>query len=140
MQYPARSLKTLSDLKALGTNIALDDFGIGYSSLGYLSKLPVDILKIDQSFIRNIKDHSENVAIVLAIMGMASSMKLKVTAEGMETQSELAFLRFNRCDEVQGFYFSKPLTVEDATKLLRENPKYDTTSSNIKAPSTPNID
>lgn len=123
LERPAESLNTLSSLKKLGVHIALDDFGIGYSSLGYLSRLPIDKLKIDRSFVQNISDHSENAAIILAIIGMASSMKLKVTAEGMETQSELAFLRIHHCDEVQGYYFSKPLTAEDATNLLRQNPQ-----------------
>jgi diguanylate cyclase len=122
LEFPVKSFKILSDLKNLGVSIALDDFGTGYSSLGYLSRLPVSKLKIDRSFVHNITERSENAAIVLAIINLASSMKLKVTAEGMETQNELAFLRFNRCDEVQGYFFSKPLTAEDATKLLQENP------------------
>jgi diguanylate cyclase (GGDEF)-like protein/PAS domain S-box-containing protein len=123
LEFPVKSFRTLSDLKELGVNIALDDFGTGYSSLGYLSRLPVNKLKIDRSFVHDITERSENAAIVMAIINLASSMKLKVTAEGMETQSELAFLRFNRCDEVQGYFFSKPLIAEDATKLLEENPK-----------------
>ncbi len=125
LQNPDKALQILLHLKDIGVNIALDDFGTGYSSLGYLSRLPVNKIKIDQSFIRGIAQHSENSAIVLAIINLASSMKLKVTAEGIETESELAFLRFNRCNEVQGYYFSKPLPVEEITALLKNNTKYD---------------
>ena len=125
LQQPEQALEILRQLKEIGVNIALDDFGTGYSSLGYLSRLPVSKIKIDRSFVHDIAQHSENAAIVLAIIKMASSMKLKVTAEGMETESELAFLRFNRCDEVQGYYFSKPLPVDEVTALLKEKTQYD---------------
>lgn len=123
LEYPQRSFDALKGIKELGIHIALDDFGTGYSSLGYLSRLPVSKLKIDRSFVHNIEEGSDNAAIVMAIINLASSMKLKVTAEGMETEHELKFLRFNQCDEVQGYFFSKPLTVDEATQLLRENPK-----------------
>ena len=125
LKQPEQALQILRKLKEIGVNIALDDFGIGYSCLGYLSRLPVNKIKIDRSFVHDIAQHSENAAIVLAIIKMASSMKLKVTAEGMETESELAFLRFNRCDEVQGFYFSMPLPAEEFTVLLKEKTQYD---------------
>lgn len=124
LKKPEETLVILEALKKIGVSIALDDFGIGYSSLGYLSRLPVHKLKIDKSFVHNISRRKENAAIVLAIINMASSMKLKVTAEGAETESELTFLRFNRCDEVQGFYFSRPLKVEEMSELLRRNHKF----------------
>jgi EAL domain-containing protein (putative c-di-GMP-specific phosphodiesterase class I) len=99
--------------------VAVDDFGTGYSSLNYLRKFPVDAIKIDQSFIRQITTAGDDTTIVKAIIGMARGLKLRVIAEGVETLGELAFLRAYRCDEAQGFYFSRPVLPERFAALLR---------------------
>ncbi|MCL1475922.1 putative bifunctional diguanylate cyclase/phosphodiesterase [Argonema antarcticum] len=105
--------------KAIGVQIAIDDFGTGYSSLSYLQHLPFDVLKIDQCFIRHINENAKNQAIVTAIIQMAHQMNLKVIAEGVETEAELAFLRQHQCNEIQGYLFSRPLSVEAFEKLLK---------------------
>ncbi len=112
------TLKTLEQLHKLGVGISLDDFGSGYSALGYLSQYPFQSLKADRSFISDIPDDSNNMAITSAIIAMAHSLKLKVVAEGVETIKQLEFLRSNHCDEVQGFLFSRPVSAREMTKLL----------------------
>jgi EAL domain-containing protein (putative c-di-GMP-specific phosphodiesterase class I) len=99
--------------------ISVDDFGTGYSSLSYLQKLPVDALKIDQSFIRQITATPEDTSIVSAIINIARSLKLKVVAEGVESALDVAFLGAQNCDEGQGFYFSRPVTAEQFAGLSR---------------------
>ena len=116
-------IKSLKALKQMGINIALDDFGTGYSSLSYLKRLPVDKLKIDKSFLQDITNDDEDAAMLMAVITMASNLKLKVLAEGMENEKQFGFLRLHRCNEIQGYYFSRPLTLEACTKLLQENPK-----------------
>ena len=114
-------IETLNNLKAMGIHLVIDDFGTGYSSLGYLKRLPIDKLKIDRSFIKDVDSSTDDAAIVLAVIAMANSLKINVVAEGMETKSQLGFLRFHRCDEIQGYYFSRPLTAEACTELLKKN-------------------
>ena len=109
----------LKTVREKGVRVAVDDFGTGYSSLSYLRKFPVDALKIDQSFIRQISTSGEDTAIVIAIMGMAKGLNLRVVAEGVETAEELAFLAAHRCDEAQGYYFSDPLPAERLAELLK---------------------
>ncbi|HEY9872303.1 MAG TPA: EAL domain-containing protein, partial [Candidatus Obscuribacterales bacterium] len=111
------ALRQLNSLKALGVQIAIDDFGTGYSSLRYLQQFPFDILKIDQCFIRQL-NNAKTIAITIAIIQMAHSLHLKVIAEGVETEAELAFLREHNCDEIQGYLFSRPLPVAEFEKLL----------------------
>ncbi|MEN3297129.1 MAG: hypothetical protein V7642_6382 [Burkholderiales bacterium] len=111
-------IATLRNLKALGLALSIDDFGTGYSSLSYLKKLPLDKLKLDQSFVRELPFDADNAAIVNAILLMAKALKLKVVAEGVETQAQLEFLRAHQCDEIQGYYFSKPLPVQEFTRML----------------------
>ena len=98
--------------------MAADDFGTGYSSLSYLRKFPIDSLKIDQSFIRQITTAPDETTIVTAVISMGRSLKLRVVAEGVETLEELAFLQARHCDEAQGYYFSRPVLPEQFAKLL----------------------
>ncbi len=114
------SIDQLHELKNLGVTISIDDFGTGYSSLSYLKKFPIDKLKIDQSFVRDIMTDPNDAAIVASIIAMTRHMKLKVIAEGVETEEQLQFLYHNRCDEIQGYYFSPPLSVEAAELLMKE--------------------
>ncbi|CAM3914776.1 EAL domain-containing protein [Cohnella lubricantis] len=114
-----RSIEALEKLKKLGIHIAMDDFGTGFSSLSYLTSFPVDKLKIDQSFIRGAADHPNNKTIIATIISMARHLKLKVIAEGVETQEQLLFLKEQACDEVQGYLFSRPLPAEEMERYLR---------------------
>ncbi|MCC0178222.1 EAL domain-containing protein [Waterburya agarophytonicola K14] len=115
------NIQRLNSIKNLGVQISLDDFGTGYSSLGYLHQFPFDILKIDRCFISNINSNTKNATITQFMIEMAHKLNLKVVAEGVETQGELDFLIEHKCDEVQGYLFSYPLTVRDFEKLLNSN-------------------
>jgi diguanylate cyclase (GGDEF)-like protein len=119
MRHAEAAASILQSLRQSGIQVAIDDFGTGYSSLGYLRKLPLDALKIDQSFVRQIDTAGEDTAIVTAVIGMARNLKLRVIAEGVETLEELEFLRAHHCDEAQGYYFSRPVPPEEFARLLR---------------------
>jgi diguanylate cyclase (GGDEF)-like protein/PAS domain S-box-containing protein len=108
----------LQELRARGIQVAVDDFGTGYSSLSYLRKFPIDALKIDQSFVRQITTSPDDATIVSAIIGMGRNMNLRVIAEGVETQEDLAFLQDHLCDEAQGYYFGKPVAAQQFAHLL----------------------
>jgi diguanylate cyclase (GGDEF)-like protein/PAS domain S-box-containing protein len=112
-------LVTLQDLKDVGLLLAIDDFGTGYSSLSYLKQFPVGKLKIDRSFIRDIASDVDDAAISTAIISMAKSLHLKVIAEGVETEAQMSFLREQHCDEIQGYYFSKPISASEAALMQR---------------------
>lgn len=118
MNNPDMTVHVLSSLKDKGIAIALDDFGTGYSSLGYLKRLPIDLLKIDRSFIRDITEEDRNAALVGTIIHLAKSLNLKVVAEGVETEEQLQLLLNYGCDEIQGYYMSKPLPKKDFEALM----------------------
>jgi EAL domain-containing protein (putative c-di-GMP-specific phosphodiesterase class I) len=113
------TIKTLEQLKELGVQIAIDDFGTGYSSLASLKRLPLDVLKIDRSFINGIGHDPEDTAIVRAIISMAKSLHLSVTGEGIETAEQAALLRRWACELGQGYFFSRPLDTSALTEFLR---------------------
>jgi diguanylate cyclase (GGDEF)-like protein/PAS domain S-box-containing protein len=113
-------LHTLNQLRELGVKLAIDDFGTGYSSLSYLKRLPVDYLKIDRTFVRDLTEDGEDAAITRAIIAMAHSLELKVVAEGVEEQQQLDFLKSQGCDEIQGFLISRPIEAIQFASLLRE--------------------
>ena len=118
MQDPDRVIRVLSELREMGITIALDDFGTGYSSLNYLTRFPIDYLKVDQSFVQGVSEDSSNRAIIIAIIAMAKSLALTVIAEGVERDEQLAFLRDHGCEEGQGYLFSKPLPAADLELAL----------------------
>ncbi|MCK8656198.1 MULTISPECIES: putative bifunctional diguanylate cyclase/phosphodiesterase [Pseudomonas] len=113
----------LDQLKRLGLTLAMDDFGTGYSSLSYLKKFPIDIIKIDRSFIHEIPDNQDDMEITSAVIAMAHNLKLKVVAEGIETAEQLAFLRRHRCDVGQGYLFDKPIPGLDLIDRLKRYPR-----------------
>ncbi|MBS4097989.1 MAG: EAL domain-containing protein [Sulfuricella sp.] len=118
MQDAQTVIGRMHQLKQLGVKLAIDDFGTGYSSLSYIKQFPIDTLKIDRSFIRDIIKDPDDAAIVSAIISMAHNLKIRVLAEGVETQEQQDFLRAQRCDEIQGYHFSKPLPAEQLIAIL----------------------
>jgi diguanylate cyclase (GGDEF)-like protein len=121
MEHEEQAAQTLKKLKSLGVQIAIDDFGKGYSSLSYLKELPVDSLKIDRSFVGGLGKNAADAAIVRLIIDLAHTLNLQVTAEGVETTEQLTWLQEMRCDLGQGYYFSKPLSSESAEALMSAN-------------------
>ena len=118
MQSPEASVRTLYDLKKLGIRISLDDFGTGHSSLSYLKRFPIDTLKIDQSFVRDINSDPDTAAIVTAIIAMAHSLRLKVIAEGVEFSEQASFLKHYGCDQMQGYLIKAPVGAEEFFELI----------------------
>jgi diguanylate cyclase (GGDEF)-like protein/PAS domain S-box-containing protein len=114
-------LSVVQELTAMGVTLAIDDFGTGYSSFAYLRQFRVSKLKIDRSFIRDVAVNPDDAAITAAVISMAKSLRLKVIAEGVENEAQMSFLRAHHCDEIQGYYFSKPLAVDKVADKLRGN-------------------
>ena len=114
------AVEVLHGMKSLGVNLSIDDFGTGYSSLSYLSRFPIDVLKIDRSFVSDIARGASDAAIVASIIALAHNLKLSVIAEGVETAEQLDYLRRHGCDQMQGYYFSRPLAAGDFEQLLRQ--------------------
>ena len=119
MQNAERAGKLLAAIKQMGVRLAIDDFGVCYSSLTHLKRFPIDTLKVDRSFIRDIPQDPEDKAITEAIIAMGKSLNLTVVAEGVETLEQQTFLHDHHCDEMQGFYFSRPIDSEQVAELLR---------------------
>ena len=126
MSNAEETIAVLRNLKALGIQISIDDFGTGYSSLAYLKRFPIDKLKIDIAFVREVTSNPDDAAIVLAIISMAHSMKLDVIAEGVENDAQLAYLRRHGCDEMQGYYFSRPVPQEEFEQMLMKGQQLQT--------------
>jgi len=128
MRNVEQSIETLSQLRSVGMQVAVDDFGVGYSSLGQLKRLPASSMKIDRSFIMNVPDDPSSGSITEAIIAMAKRLKLRCIAEGVETRAQLEFLRANQCEAFQGFLFSRPVTALEATAMLKAQASSDTTA------------
>jgi EAL domain-containing protein (putative c-di-GMP-specific phosphodiesterase class I) len=111
-------IDVIARVRSLGVQLAIDDFGTGYSSLGYLRQFPVDALKIDRSFVKDLHTSDDDAAICAAIIAMARELKLKVIAEGVENVEQLEFLRSHKCDQVQGYLVGAPMPVAELQKLL----------------------
>ena len=128
MTNPEHATETLHKLKTMGISLSIDDFGTGYSSLAYLKRFPIDCIKIDRSFIKDIPTEADDMAITRGVIALGHSLRLKVVAEGVETVEQRDFLRSNDCDEMQGYLFSKPLPAEEVTALLKgHSPKQNLT-------------
>jgi EAL domain-containing protein (putative c-di-GMP-specific phosphodiesterase class I) len=121
MHNAARAVQVLTAIKALGVKLAIDDFGTGYSSLAHLKRFPIDTLKVDRSFIREVPNDEEDKAIAEAIIAMGKTLSLTVVAEGVETPQQQQFLSERLCDEMQGYYFSTPVAAQDFAELLRDH-------------------
>ena len=119
MQDIDQAVKTMEELQRLGVQLAIDDFGTGYSSLNALKTFPVARLKIDKSFINNLATSESDRAVTAAVISLGQKLHLRVIAEGVETAEQLAFLRDNNCDEIQGYYFSRPVISEAIADLVR---------------------
>jgi EAL domain-containing protein (putative c-di-GMP-specific phosphodiesterase class I) len=132
MQDIEHTVELLDSLQRDGIQVAIDDFGTGYSSLSYLHWFKINKLKIDQSFVRELAASPDDRAIVEAIIGLAKNFDLRVIAEGVETHDQLAFMRGHSCDDVQGYYFSRPVTAKAFSQLLRTgilNPRPDSAAA-----------
>jgi EAL domain-containing protein (putative c-di-GMP-specific phosphodiesterase class I) len=118
MQSPERTTRLLAALREHGVKLAMDDFGTGYSSLAYLKRFPLDSIKIDRSFIHGVPGDADGESITQAVIAMAHSLRLRAIAEGVETAQQLEFLREHGCDEIQGYFFSKPLPYAQLADML----------------------
>jgi len=121
MSDAEEAVEMLRELKGLGVHLSVDDFGTGYSSLAYLRRFPLDTLKIDRTFIHHAVSKPDDATLTLTIINLAHSMRLKVVAEGVETEGQLGFLRLHGCDEIQGYYFARPSDAAECTKALVED-------------------
>ncbi len=122
MRNVSRAVKVLDAIQRRGIRLAIDDFGTGYSSMSLMKQFPIDTIKIDRSFVRDLPDDSEDKAIAQAIISMGKALGMTVVAEGVETAEQQTFLRDHACDEMQGFLFSKPLPPQQMAELLRSAP------------------
>jgi PAS domain S-box-containing protein/diguanylate cyclase (GGDEF)-like protein len=128
MEDPKKTFEILRQLKDMGVQLSIDDFGTGYSNLNYLKRFPVDKLKLDQSFVKDIISDPDDLSIARAVVAMAHGLRLTVIAEGVETAGQLALLAENGCDEIQGYFFSRPVDAEACGRMLREQKSLDLAS------------
>lgn len=133
MQDVSAAIRSTEKLKALGLSLSLDDFGTGYSSLAYLSRFPIDTVKIDQSFVRDITHDPASAAIVQATIAMSHKLGKTVLAEGVETQEQMRYLHRSECDEMQGYLFSKPIPAHEVAVLLQSNTRLDVSGTHSPA-------
>ena len=119
MQDAERALTVMHSLKRLGISLSLDDFGTGYSSLSYLRRFPIDEVKIDRSFVRDLHHNADDAAIAAAVVALARTLGLRVVAEGVELEAQVLVLEKLNCDQVQGYFFGRPLSVADFEDRLR---------------------
>ena len=132
MHHPERVIEILKRLKEMGVKLSVDDFGTGYSSLNYLKRFPIDLLKIDATFVRDVETDADDRAIIQSIIALAKSMRLKVVAEGVESRQQLELLRSMGCDFIQGYYVGRPVGTEEFEEsVLRKSKKLDTHVSDI---------
>jgi EAL domain-containing protein (putative c-di-GMP-specific phosphodiesterase class I) len=124
MEDTTSALESLLGLKALGVRLAVDDFGVGYSSLNYLKRFPIDVLKVDRSFVSGLGADHDDTAIVTGVLAMARGLRLGVVAEGVETPDQLRALRVLGCPFAQGFHFARPLPADDFEALLRQGRRW----------------
>ncbi|MEC4717754.1 EAL domain-containing protein [Noviherbaspirillum sp. CPCC 100848] len=115
------TIRTLHELKNIDVHLSIDDFGTGFSSLSYLKQFPIDVLKVDQSFVRDITTDADNAMIVMSVISLAHNLRLQVIAEGVETVEQFNYLKENKCDQVQGYYFSKPLPADKFERFLQQD-------------------
>jgi len=137
MENPDMTAKLLTDIRNLGVKVAVDDFGTGYSSLSYLKRLPIDTLKVDRSFVSGITTDPDDLALVKAIITLAHELRLRVVAEGIETQEQLSSLQRLACDEGQGYLFSRPQPAEIVEQILLENSAMNSRGNVISEPKPP---
>ena len=123
MINPDEAINILNQINELGIDLAIDDFGTGYSSLSYLKRLPISKLKIDQSFVRDLPDDEEDVAISRAVIALAKSLNLRIIAEGVETKEQKEFLVENGCRDIQGYFYAKPMPADEMEILLSKGVK-----------------
>jgi len=123
MENTDAAVKVLEQIRKLGVKVAIDDFGTGYSSLSYLKNLPIDTVKLDRSFVIGATTDPDDAALVMAIVTLAHNLRLRVIAEGVETEDQLAFLRLLRCDEAQGYLFGKPMPPEVFESSMTMDPR-----------------
>ena len=121
MENPTHAIEVLKQLRDLGISISIDDFGTGYSSLAYLKRFPINTLKIDRTFVEGLPIEHDDVEISKAIIALAHSLKLKLIAEGVETEAQSEFLRAAGCMQLQGFLYARPMPAPDVTTWLQKN-------------------
>lgn len=124
IENPELMLKVLKEIKKLGVELVMDDFGTGYSSLSYLKRFPFNKLKIDRSFVQNIGSDEDDISLIQSIIVMAGNLRLKVVAEGVETEKQLSLLSDRKCDQIQGYFFSRPLDAENLSRFIRNHPSF----------------
>jgi EAL domain-containing protein (putative c-di-GMP-specific phosphodiesterase class I) len=137
MQNVETAIEITRQLAELGVEISIDDFGTGYSSLNYLQRFSLHKLKIDQSFTRGMLDNKESENIVDAIISLAKSLNLKTIAEGVENERQLALFKQKKCDEIQGYYFSRPIPADEFNRLIKKNFRAKDSASRLQPVSLP---